>query len=119
MVLNKGGQTLGYTPASGVSLIVKNGKAFKDMNRNGELDSYEDWRLTVDERAKNLVSQMSVEQIAGLMLYSAHQSIPSQGRGFGGGATYNGKAYQESGAKPSDLSDQQLKFVRKIICAMY
>jgi beta-glucosidase len=111
IVQNKGGQTLGFAPASGLTLIEKNGYAFKDLNKNGELDTYEDWRISVDERARDLVSQMSVEQMAGLMLYSAHQSIPSQGRGFGGGATYNGKSFQESGAAESDLSDQQIKFL--------
>jgi len=109
-VHNNGGQTLGYAPGSGVILIEKNGFAFKDLNRNGELDIYEDWRKPVDERAKDLVSQMSVEQMAGLMLYSAHQSIPSGSRGFGSG-TYNGLTLQESGAEPSNLSDQQKKFL--------
>ena len=110
LILNKGGQTLGYVPGTGVSLIEKSGYAFKDLNKNGELDIYEDWRQPVDERAKDLVSQMSVEQMAGLMLYSAHQSIPSGSRGFGSG-TYNGLTLQESGAAASDLSDQQLKFL--------
>ncbi|MEA3463213.1 MAG: beta-glucosidase, partial [Bacteroidota bacterium] len=111
VIHNKGGQTLGYAPASGVTLIEKNGFAFKDLNKNGELDIYEDWRQPVDERTADLVSQMSVEQMAGLMLYSAHQSIPSRGRGFGGGATYNDKGFDESGAEASDLSDQQKKFL--------
>jgi beta-glucosidase len=110
LVLNKGGQTLGYVPGTGVTLIEKNAYAFKDLNKNGELDIYEDWRQPVDERAKDLVSQMSVEQMAGLMLYSAHQSIPSGSRGFGSG-TYNGLTLQESGAAASDLSDQQKKFL--------
>ncbi len=34
--------------------------------------------LSAEERAKDLASQMSVEQIAGLMLYSAHQSVPAR-----------------------------------------
>lgn len=110
LVLNKGGQTLGYVPGTGVSLIEKSGYAFKDLNKNGELDIYEDWRQPVDERAKDLVGQMSIEQMAGLMLYSAHQSIPAGSRGFGSG-TYNGHTLQESGAASSDLSDQQRKFL--------
>jgi len=111
IIHNKGGQTLGYAPASGVTLIENKGYAFKDLNKNGILDAYEDWRLPVEERAKDLVSQMSVEQMAGLMLYSAHQSIPSGSRGFFGANTYGGKAFEESGAAPSDLSDQQQKFL--------
>lgn len=111
LVHNNGGQTLGYSPESGVTLFVKNGFAFKDLNKNGELDIYEDWRKPVDERAENLALQMSVEQIAGLMLYSAHQSIPAGNRrGFGGG-TYNGKPLTESNAKPGDLTDQQKQFL--------
>ena len=67
------------------------GYAFKDLNKNGTLDVYEDWRLPVDERISDLVGQMSVEQKAGLMLYSAHQSIPSGSRGFFGASTYENK----------------------------
>lgn len=66
---------LGYNPASGVSILREKGLPFKDLNRNGMLDPYEDWRLTDEERATDLASRMSVEQIAGLMLYSLHQPI--------------------------------------------
>ena len=110
LVLNQGGETLGYAPASGVILIENKGYAFKDLNKNGELDAYEDWRLPVEDRIANLIGQMSVEQMAGLMLYSAHQSVPSGGGGRFG-ATYNGKPFAESGAAPSDLSDAQIKFL--------
>jgi beta-glucosidase len=111
-VINKDGQTLGYDTTSGVRLLTEKGFAFKDLNKDGELDKYEDWRLSADERAKDLASKMSIEQIAGLMLYSAHQAIPSgPGRGPFGGATYGGKSFGESGAKASDLSDQQIKFL--------
>jgi len=111
-VFNKGGQTLGYDTTSGVVLLTDKGFAFKDLNKNSQLDPYEDWRLSADERAKNLASKMSIEQIAGLMLYSAHQSIPSGSRrSFFGGATYGGKPFDESGAKASDLTDQQIKFL--------
>lgn len=114
LIHNKEGRTLGYSSSSGVTILTVNRLAFKDLNRNGKLDQYEDWRLPADVRAKNLASLMSVEQIAGLMLYSSHQSIPAGGgrRGFGGG-TYNGKPFKESGAKASDLSDQQKEFLTK------
>jgi len=111
LVHNKGGQTLGYSPESGVTVITDKGFAFKDLNKDGELDVYEDWRKPVDVRAQDLASKMTIEQIAGLMLYSAHQSIPARGRGPFGGATYNGKSFDESGADPGDLSDQQKQFL--------
>ena len=47
-VVNEGGKTLGYDPNSGVTLLEDDGFAFKDLNKNGELDVYEDWRKTDD-----------------------------------------------------------------------
>ncbi|MCU0409438.1 MAG: beta-glucosidase, partial [Bacteroidales bacterium] len=49
IVTNKGGQTLGYDTASGIRILTVSGLAFKDLNRNNELDLYEDWRLPADE----------------------------------------------------------------------
>ena len=91
LVTQPGGQTLGYSPESGVKLINDGGYAFKDLNRNGKLDPYEDWRLDPKTRATDLAKQLSIEEIAGLMLYSAHQSIPAASMGGRGAApTYNG-----------------------------
>jgi len=112
IITNKDGQTLGYDTTSGVKILTVKGLAFKDLNRNGKLDKYEDWRLGAEERAKDLASKMTVEQIAGLMLYSAHQAIPSGSTRFGA-STYKGKPFPESGAKSFDLSDQQIKFLTK------
>ena len=110
VITQKKGQTLAYSPASGVGILTEDGYAFKDMNRNGVLDPYEDWRLPAETRADDLASRISVEEIAGMMLYSSHQSVPSRG-GMFGGATYGGKTFDESGAEPSDLSDAQKKFL--------
>nr|WP_036146012.1 glycoside hydrolase family 3 N-terminal domain-containing protein [Maribacter sp. Hel_I_7] len=110
IVTNEDGATLGYSTESGVAIIAQDRYAFKDLNKNGSLDSYEDWRLPVTERAKELASKMSLEDIAGLMLYSSHQSIPSGSRGYGS-SVYNGKPFEESGAASSDLSDGQKKFL--------
>ncbi|MBD2752875.1 glycoside hydrolase family 3 protein [Spirosoma validum] len=111
-VTNKGGQTLGYSTSSGVKILTDKGFSFKDLNKNGKLDKYEDWRLSADERAKDLASKMTVEQIAGLMLYSKHQPIPAAAGGpFAG--TYGGKVFAQSGAKVADLSDQQKVFLDK------
>ncbi len=112
LITNKGGRILGYSPNSGIRILSKDGYAFKDLNRNGKLDIYEDWRNSFEARAKDLASKMTIEQIAGLMLYSGHQSIPARSRGFGSG-TYNGKPINESDAKAYDLSDQQKQFLSK------
>ncbi len=75
LVIQKKGSTLGYSPSSGVTLLTKGGYAFKDLNHNGELDTYEDWRKPAKARAEDLASQLSIDEIAGLMLYSGHQAI--------------------------------------------
>lgn len=108
LVTHTDGPELGYSPESGVTLLTVDRKAFKDLNRNGVLEPYEDWRLSADARAADLAARMSVEQIAGLMLYSGHQRIP--GGGFRG-ATYGGKPYAESGKEAHELSDQQIAFL--------
>ncbi len=69
LVVNDGGATLGYSKLSGKALIEADGFAFKDLNGNGTLDTYEDWRLTAEERAKALVELMSGEEI---MPYLSH-----------------------------------------------
>ena len=109
VITQKGGATLAYSPESGIQILTEKGYAFKDLNRNGQLDIYEDWRKPAIDRARDLASQLSIDEIAGLMLYSAHQAIPASGRG----ATYDGKSFNESGAKPSDITDQQKKFLQE------
>lgn len=115
IVEQKGGPVLGYSRQSGVQLLEVDGFRFKDLNRNGLLDIYEDWRKTPQERATDLAAQLSVEEIAGLMLYSAHQAVPAGGRA---GAkmmtnTYNGTSLEESGLQSYDLTDQQKKFLKE------
>lgn len=54
------------------STILKvDGFDFKDLNRNGTVDAYEDWRLPHEDRAANLIAQMSLEQKAGFMIISS------------------------------------------------
>lgn len=55
---NEGGETLGLSQTSGVKIIEEDGFAFKDLNQNGSLDVYEDWRKPVEERAQDLAGQM-------------------------------------------------------------
>ncbi|MEZ0485245.1 glycoside hydrolase family 3 protein [Fibrella aquatica] len=52
------------------TIIKVDNLSFKDLNRNGQLDKYEDWRLSPEERSRDLVSKMSVEQKVGFMLIS-------------------------------------------------
>lgn len=53
-----------------IEIIQHEGLKFKDLNRNKKLDPYEDWRLSADVRAENLLGQMNLEQKIGFMLIS-------------------------------------------------
>lgn len=109
LIQNENGPTLGIATDSRIDILTVDGLAFKDFLGTGELVPYEDWRLPYEERAKDLTKRLSIEDIAGLMLYSSHQNIPAVP--FGG--TYGGKKYEESGAKPWELTDQQKEFITK------
>ena len=68
-VENEDGDTLGLAADSAVKLLEVDGYAFKDMNQNGELDKYEDWRLSTEERAADLVNQMQGEEMAAVLTH--------------------------------------------------
>jgi len=53
----------------GVPIIERDGLRFKDLNRSGAVDPYEDWRLTPDARARDLVGRMTLEEKAGTMMH--------------------------------------------------
>jgi len=50
------------------NIIDVDGLKFKDLNNDGKLDPYEDWRLSPQERAENLVSLMNIDEKVGMML---------------------------------------------------
>ncbi|MBC1485189.1 glycoside hydrolase family 3 N-terminal domain-containing protein [Listeria seeligeri] len=115
LIENENGATLGLAKDSAVEILESDGFAFKDLNKNGRLDPYEDWRLPMEERIADLVSQLPIEEIAGLMLYSGHQSVATTGRFaemFAG--TYDGLPLAENNqAKISDITDQQKTFLKE------
>lgn len=114
LIDNADGETLGLAADSKVRILTVDGYAFKDFLGSGELVPYEDWRLPYEERARDLAERLSMEDIAGLMLYSAHQLIPARGpRAAVFGGTYGGKSFEESGADPWELTDQQKEFIVK------
>lgn len=91
VVENPGGPTLSYIPDGGLSIIKVETDAgtlsFKDYNGNGDLDVFEDWRESVEDRAKALAQALSIKQIAGLMLFSSHE------RNLGNGLTDTQRKY--------------------------
>ena len=62
---NQNGPTIGVTTCG---VIVKDGLYFKDMDNDGVLSPYEDWRLSDEERAADMVRHLPLQQQAGLVL---------------------------------------------------
>jgi beta-glucosidase len=49
--------------------INEDGEAFRDLNRNGSLDPYEDYRIATADRVEDLLSQMTLEEKVGQMFH--------------------------------------------------
>lgn len=47
--------------------IESDGLYFKDLNKNGQLDIYEDYRKAVEERVDDLLAQMTLQEKAGTL----------------------------------------------------
>lgn len=77
-----GGTMAASAPAFGVDtptvearvkpIITVGGQQFRDLNANGHLDAYEDWRLTTDQRVADLVPRMTLLEKASLMMISSY-----------------------------------------------
>lgn len=107
LVINANGAVLGM---SGLKLKEREGCAFKNLSGTEELLPYEDWRLQPEVRAADLAKRLSVEQIAGLMLWSPHQMVPFvPGLPFKG--HYDGGDFIPGVTDPAALTDEQKRFV--------
>src|SRR5438270_11836212 len=49
--------------------LTADGFTFRDLNRNGRLDPYEDPRRPIAERVEDLLAQMTLEEKAGMMFH--------------------------------------------------
>ncbi|MCD8126835.1 MAG: glycoside hydrolase family 3 protein [Clostridiales bacterium] len=62
---NENGPTIGVTTCG---VIIQDGLYFKDMDNDGVLSPYEDWRLDNETRARDMVAHLRLDQQAGLVL---------------------------------------------------
>ena len=67
-------------------MLTVAGRQFRDLNRNGTLEPYEDWRLTSVVRARDLVGRMTLEEKAGA---AVHGSLSGSGPNPMGGSSYD------------------------------
>ncbi len=51
------------------ALITEDGYEFRDLDGSGDLTPYEDWRLSPAKRAQDLLSRLSLEEKAGLLVH--------------------------------------------------
>lgn len=75
-----------------VPLLQLSGLTFKDLNRDGKLNPYEDWRLPPLTRAADLVKRMTTGEKAGVMM---HGTAPAEGSAFGNGSVYDRNAIRK------------------------
>ena len=66
-------------------IITVNGLRFKDLNANGRLDAYEDWRRPAQKRATDLVHRMTLAERAGMIM------IATNNPDCGGGISERGR----------------------------
>ena len=59
-------------------MIQVDGLAFRDMDGDGKLSLFEDWRQSADDRAADLASQLTAEECVQLMWHGGVQGTPDQ-----------------------------------------
>lgn len=75
-------------------VLEVNGLRFRDLNRNGRLDPYEDWRLPPEQRVRDLLARMTLGEKAGTLMHGtvATQEGPPN---FGTGRTLDQDTMRE------------------------
>jgi beta-glucosidase len=60
----------------GGATVAVDGLKFRDLDRDGKLSPYEDWRLSAERRAADLTARMTLDEKAGAMM---HGTVPAKG----------------------------------------
>jgi beta-glucosidase len=68
------------------SAIEVDGYRFRDLDSNGTLTPYEDWRLDADQRARDLASRMTLAEKVGMLM---HSTLPGEGGLLGRADSYD------------------------------
>ncbi|MET3665711.1 glycoside hydrolase family 3 N-terminal domain-containing protein [Caulobacter sp. 1776] len=72
--------------ARGGKVLAIDGLRFRDLDRDGRLSPFEDWRRSPAARADDLVSRMTLEEKAGQMMHGTLPAvggmIPGRGQGY-------------------------------------
>jgi len=105
-----GSAAVAAQPALGVrngKIITVEGLRFRDLDRDGRLSPFEDWRRSSEQRADDLVARMTLEEKAGEMM---HGTLPA----LGGMVPGRGKGYDLDKLKPLILDRQVTTFITRL-----
>ncbi len=64
------GEQIRLSSKSEDGFMEVDGLYFRDLDKDGELDVYEDWRQDQETRVQDLISQMTPEEKAGTLIFS-------------------------------------------------
>ncbi|MBR9794286.1 MAG: glycoside hydrolase family 3 protein [Gammaproteobacteria bacterium] len=90
--------------------VVEEGLIFRDLNKDGVLNPYEDWRLSPEARADDLVARMTLEEKAGQMV---HGTLP----GLQGFAGFSSVGYDIEALKTPVLERHISTFISRLSMA--
>jgi beta-glucosidase len=65
----------GLESGGSAPVITVDGLRFRDLDKDGALTPYEDWRLSAEDRAADLVARMSPEERAGLLMHASLTNV--------------------------------------------
>lgn len=88
-------------------IVTIDGLRFRDLDRDGKLSPYEDWRLSPDQRAADLVARMTLEEKAGEMM---HGTLPA----VGGMVPGRGQGYDLDKLRPLVLERRVTTFITRL-----
>lgn len=88
-------------------IVTVEGLRFRDLDRDGKLSAFEDWRLAPEVRAADLVSRMTLEEKAGEMM---HGTLPA----VGGMVPGRGQGYDLDKLKPLILERHVTTFITRL-----
>ncbi|KQV62881.1 MULTISPECIES: glycoside hydrolase family 3 protein [unclassified Caulobacter] len=88
-------------------VVAVDGLRFRDLDRDGRLSPFEDWRLAPEQRAADLVSRMTLEEKAGEMM---HGTLPA----VGGMVPGRGQGYDLTKLKPLILDRHVTTFITRL-----
>lgn len=91
----------------GGKTITVDSLRFRDLDRDGKLSPFEDWRLSPDQRAADLVGRMTLEERAGEMM---HGTLPA----VGGMVPGRGQGYDLDKLKPLILERHVTTFITRL-----